>query len=225
MDVDAGIGKGEEMHGGERRVKGKTIAFASGTSSEVILNYVLKDAGLTTDDVTLVEMKVDGMTTALISGQIDAAATWSPNTVTLEQQLGDDYLVLGNNTDYSDKVAFPGSFVCLPEYADKNAEILERFAAALDKGKVYRAANIDACAKLLADKLGLPEDTLLQSTDEGDWQGSADAIGHTDTIMGYYKAQQQVFIDNGRIEAEVPVTDYVLEDVITAGDELYETIK
>ena len=100
-----------------------------------------------------------------------------------------------------------------------------RPAAALDKGKVYRAANIDACAKLLADKLGLPEDTLLQSTDEGDWQGSADAIGHTDTIMGYYKAQQQVFIDNGRIEAEVPVTDYVLEDVITAGDELYETIK
>lgn len=43
--------------------------------------------------------------------------------------------------------------------------------------------------------------------------------------MGYYKAQQQVFIDNGRIEAEVPVTDYVLEDVITAGDKLYETIK
>lgn len=216
-----------KSHGIEKAsdLKGKTIAFASGTSSEVILNYVLKDAGLTTDDVTLVEMKVDGMTTALISGQIDAAATWSPNTVTLEQQLGDDYLVLGNNTDYSDKVAFPGSFVCLPEYADKNAEILERFAAALDKGKVYRAANIDACAKLLADKLGLPEDTLLQSTDEGDWQGSADAIGHTDTIMGYYKAQQQVFIDNGRIEAEVPVTDYVLEDVITAGDKLFETIK
>ena len=56
-----------------------------------------------------------------VSGQIDAAATWSPNTVTLEQQLGDDYLVLGNNTDYSDRIAFPGSFVCLPEYADKNA--------------------------------------------------------------------------------------------------------
>ena len=65
-----------KSHGIEKAsdLKGKTIAFASGTSSEVILNYVLKDAGLTTDDVTLVEMKVDGMTTALISGQIDAAA-------------------------------------------------------------------------------------------------------------------------------------------------------
>ena len=67
---------------------GKTVGVASGTSSEIILQYVLKDAGLTTDDINTVEMDVSGMTTALISGQIDAAATWSPNTVTLEEQLG-----------------------------------------------------------------------------------------------------------------------------------------
>lgn len=202
-------------------LKGKTVAVASGTSSEIILQYVLQDAGLTTGDITLTEMKVDGMTTAMIAGQIDACATWSPNTVTLQEQLKDNYLVLGTNTDYSDKVAFPGSYICLPDYAEKNAEILQRFAAALDMGKVYRAAHIDDVAKLLADKLGLPEDTLLQSTGEGDWQGAADAIGDTDKIVGYYKAQQKVFLDNGRITAEVPVSDYVLEDVITAADKLY----
>ena len=202
-------------------LKGKTIAVASGTSSEIILNYVLKDAGLTTDDVTLTEMKVDGMTTAMIAGQIDACATWSPNTVTLQNQLGDDYLVLGTNTDYSDDVAFPGSYICLPDYADSNAEILERFGAALDMGKVYRAAHIEEVAKLLSDKLGLPEDTMLESTGEGDWQGAVDAIGNTDKIMGYYEAQQKVFLDNGRIEKAVDVTEYVLEDVITAADKLY----
>lgn len=206
-------------------LKGKTIGVASGTSSEVILNYVLADAGLTKDDVTLTEMKVDGMTTAMIAGQIDACATWSPNTITLKEQLGDDYLELGNNTDYSDKVAFPSSYVCLPDYADSNEELLERFEAALDMGKVYRAAHIDEVAKLLADKLGLPEDTLLQSTGEGDWQGAADCIGDTDKILGYYKAQQQVFLDNGRITSEVPVEDYVLSDVITNGDKLYEENK
>lgn len=206
-------------------LKGKTIAVASGTSSEVILNYVLADAGLTKDDVTLTEMKVDGMTTAMIAGQIDACATWSPNTITLEERLGDDYLVLGTNTDYTDKVAFPSSYVCLPDYADSNMEVLERFGAALDMGKVYRAEHIDEVAKLLADKLGLPEETLLQSTGEGDWQGAADAIGDTDKILGYYKAQQQVFLDNGRITEAVPVENYVLSEVITEGDKLYKENK
>lgn len=206
-------------------LKGKTIAVASGTSSEVILNYVLADAGLTKDDVTLTEMKVDGMTTAMIAGQIDACATWSPNTITLEELLGDDYLVLGTNTDYTDKVAFPSSYVCLPDYADSNKEVLERFEAALDMGKVYRAEHIDEVAKLLSDKLGLPEETLLQSTGEGDWQGAADAIGDTDKILGYYKAQQQVFLDNGRITEAVPVENYVLSEVITEGDKLYKENK
>ena len=85
--------------------------------------------------------------------------------------------------------------------------------------------HIDDVAKLLASELGVPEDTLLQSTGEGDWQGAVDAIGNTDTIVGYYEAQQKVFLDGGQIEAEVPVEDYVLTDVITESDELYETIK
>ena len=183
---------------------GKTVGVASGTSSEIILQYVLQDAGLTVDDINTVEMDVSGMTTALISGQIDAAATWSPNTV---------------------EVAFPGSYVCLPEYAEENHDVLVRFGAALDKGKVYRNEHIDDVAKLLASELGVPEDTLLQSTGEGDWAGAVDAIGNIDVITGYYEAQQKVFLDGGQIEAEVPVEDYVLVDVITESDELYETIK
>ena len=216
-----------QSHGIEKAadLKGKTVGVASGTSSEIILQYVLADAGLTPDDISMVEMDVSGMTTALISGQIDAAATWSPNTVTLEQQLADNYLVLGTNTDYSDKVAFPGSFICAPDYAEKNEEILVRFGAAIDKAQVYRAAHIEDIAKKLAAKLNVPEDTLVESVGEGDWQGSADCIGNTDIIKGYYEAQQKVFLDGGKIESAIPVEDYVLLDVIKQSADLYEKLK
>lgn len=203
---------------------GKTVGVSSGTSSEIILQYVLRDAGLTMDDINPVEMQVSGMTTALLSGQIDAAATWSPNTVTIANELGDNYLVLGTNTDYSDEVAFPSSFVCLPDYAEENAEVLARFGAAIEKAQVYRAENIEEVATLLADELGVPEDTLQQATGEGDWQGAADAIGDNETILGYYRAQQKVFLDNGTVEAEVPVEDYVKTDVMDQAYEIYQTI-
>ena len=170
-------------------------------------------------------MDVSGMTTALISGQIDAAATWSPNTVTIQEQLGDNYLVLGTNTDYSDEVAFPGSYVCLPEYADENAEVLARFGAAIAKGHVYRAEHIEDVAKLLASELDLPEETLLQSTGEGDWQGAVDCQGDTDTILGYYQAQQQVFLDAGTVTEEVPVENYVKTDIMDEANTIFEEIK
>ena len=196
------------------QLAGKTVGVSSGTSSEIILQFVLRDAGLTMDDINPIEMDVSGMTTALLSGQIDAAATWSPNTVTIEEQLGDNYLVLGTNTDYSDEVAFPSSFVCLPDYAEENAEVLARFGAAIDKAQQYRAENIEEVAKLLSSELDVPEDTMVAATGEGDWQGAVDCQGDTDTILGYYTAQQQVFLDNGTVEAEVPVEDYVKTDIM-----------
>ena len=203
---------------------GKTVGVSSGTSSEIILQFVLEDAGLTMDDINAVEMQVSGMTTALIQGQIDAAATWSPNTVTIEQELGENYLVLGTNIDYTDRAAFPSSFVCLPDYAEENAEILARFGAAIEKAQVYRAENIDDVASMLAGELGVSEDTMLQATGEGDWQGAADAIGDNETILGYYEAQQQVFLNNGTVEAEVPVEDYVKTDIMDQSYGIYETL-
>ena len=190
-------------------LKGKTVAVSSGTSSEIILQFVLQDAGMTMDDIETVEMNVEGMTTALLSGQIDAAATWSPNTVTIEQALGDDYLVLGTNNDYTDQAAFPSSFICTPEYAEANQDILVRFSQAILKAQVYRAANIEEVAKTLASDLDAPEDTMLLAVGEGNWQGAVDCMGDFDTIRSLYQAQQQVFLNNGTITEEVPVDNYV----------------
>ena len=181
----------------------------------------LKKAPLTMDDITTVEMNVEGMTTALLSGQIDAAATWSPNTVTIEQSLGDDYLVLGTNNDYTDQAAFPSSFICLPSYAEENQDILVRFSQAIMKAQAYRAANIDEVAETLAGDLEAPVDTMLLATGEGNWQGTVDCMGDIDTIRGYYEAQQQVFLNNGTVTEEVPVDNYVLFDVMQAAYEAY----
>ena len=134
-------------------LKGKTVAVSSGTSSEIILEQALARAGMTMDDINTVEMTVDGMTTAMISGQIDAAASWSPNTVTLQNALGDNYVDLGTNADFLDSAIFPSSYICTPEYAEANHDILVRFAQALDKAHDWRAAHPEEMAKLLAKGL------------------------------------------------------------------------
>ncbi len=202
-----GIEKAEDL-------KGKTVAVGSGTSSEIILHEVLSRAGLTLDDVNTVEMTNDGMTTAMIGNQVDACAAWSPNTVILKEAMGDNYLKLGGNADFLDEAIFPSSYITTKDYADANRDILVRFATALNKAHDYRNANQEEMAKLLAAKLDAPEDTMVQSIGEADWDTITKICGDMASIKTVYETQQKVFIENGRITEEVPAENYVLFDVM-----------
>ena len=200
---------------------GKTVAVSSGTSSEIILQQALARAGMSMDDINTVEMTVDGMTTAMVSGQIDAAASWSPNTITLQNALGDDYVDLGTNADFLDTAIFPSSYICTPQYAEENHDILVRFAQALDKAHDWRAAHPEEMATLLAQELDAPEETMLAAVGEADWQTITEVCGDMDAIKTVYETQQGIFLNNGTITEEVPVENYVLFDVMQAAYEAY----
>ena len=197
-------------------LKGKTIAVSSGTSAEIILNLALSSAGLTQDDVTLVEMDANGMVSAMVSGGVDACATWSPSTLTIANALGDKALTLATNNDYVDQVTFPSSFITTEEFANANHDVLVRFSRALLKAQDYRAANIEEVAKWVAKQCKADEQTMLDCVGEGNWlTGEFIAQGLKDgTVKNYYQNQQKVFIDAGRITEEVPVEDYILFDVM-----------
>ena len=185
-------------------LKGKTIAVSSGTSAEIILNLALASAGLTQDDVTLVEMDANGMVSAMVSA------------LTIANALGDKALTLATNNDYVDQVTFPSSFITTEEFANANHDVLVRFSRALLKAQDYRAANIEEVAKWVAKQCKADEQTMLDCVGEGNWlTGEFIAQGLKDgTVKNYYQNQQKVFIDAGRITEEVPVEDYILFDVM-----------
>ena len=197
-------------------LKGKTIAVSSGTSAEIILNLALSSAGLTQDDVTLVEMDANGMVSAMVSGGVDACATWSPSTMTIANALGDKALTLATNNDYVDQVTFPSSFITTEKFANENHDVLVRFSRALLMAQDYRADNIEEVAKWVAKQCKADEQTMLDCVGEGNWlTGEFVAAGLEDgTVKSYYENQQKVFIDAGRITEEVPVEDYVMFDVM-----------
>lgn len=218
---------GNRSHGIETAadLKGKTVAVSSGTSSEVILQQALKKAGLTMDDINRVEMNVEGMTTAMIGNQIDACAAWSPNTITLQDALGDNYVDLGHNAEFLDSAIFPSSFISTTSYAEQNHDILVRFAQALNKAHDYRLAHQEEMAKLLADKLDAPEDTMIRALGEADWETITKVCGDMDEIKSIYEIQQTIFVDSGRLPEAVPVDNYVLFDVMQEAYDAYAAAK
>src|SRR5437868_1152426 len=59
-------------------LKGKKVAFESGTTSDLLINYALKENGLTLADIEHVPMGASEAGLALISGRVDAAVTYEP---------------------------------------------------------------------------------------------------------------------------------------------------
>lgn len=204
-------------------LKGKTVASTAGTSAEIVLNLVLSTAGLTQDDVKVVEMDANGCVSAMISGQVDACATWAPSTTTIKEQMGDNCLSLGSNGDFVDTVTFPGSFICTEEYAQEHEDILVRFGQALLKAQDYRAPHIEEVCGWLAKEIEADDATILATKDSGEWlTGEFIVKALADgTIKNYYDSQHQVFVDGGRIPEKVPVENYVLFDVMQKACDAY----
>ena len=221
----AHVGNGDRVmalksHGIETAadLAGKTVGYASGTSSEAILQKTLASAGLTIDDINAMEMEPSGIVNAMVSGSLDACALWSPSTLAVQEELGDDVIELADNLSFSDSSASVSSWICMADYADENYDNLLRFTRALYKAKDYRAdeANAEQISQWIAEECALDFDTVYSQRGDAEWLTSDEMMAEINdgTIEALYKSQQDGFIASGDVESEVPVSDYVMFDLM-----------
>jgi ABC-type nitrate/sulfonate/bicarbonate transport system substrate-binding protein len=136
-------------------LKGKRIAYTAGTGSEVYTAALLKNAGLTKDDVMLVNLQPQAMLPALASGSIDAFNSWEPHISNAKKALGSGAVGIDTKGIYSETF----NIVVAKDFLSKNEVLLEKFLAALIDAEAWMKAHpkdaIDVVAKATNIK---PED-------------------------------------------------------------------
>ena len=199
-------------------LKGKKVGYSSGTSSEMILKYALEEGGLTMDDIEAYEMEVSSLVSSMISGSIDACAAWSPSTKTIIDSAPEDIYTMCSNVTFSDRSVSPASWIVLSGYYEKNADTVLRFTRALYKAMDFASQpeNFEQVAAWVAEQCGTDVEAALAQTGDAAWPSSAEIVSGAQDgkIEGYYKVQQDAFLASGAVESEVPVSDYVLFDVM-----------
>ena len=199
-------------------LKGKTVGYSAGTSSEAILQKTLASAGLSMDDITAMEMDASGLVGAMVSGSLDACALWSPSTLVVREQCGDDAVTLANNLTFADQSASVSSWIVMEKYAAENEAILERYLRALYNAKDFRANpdNARQISEWIAAKCGLDVETVYNQRGDAEWLTSAEMLEliTSGEMEALYKSQQNGFIASGAVEGEVPVANYVMFDLM-----------
>ena len=218
------ISNGDALIGGPgistvEDLKGKVVAYSSGTSSEDILRNALTAHNMTMDDIQAMDMDAPSIVTAMMSGGVDACATWSPNSLTILEGM-EGTTKLADNMTFSDTTVSLASWIATPKYLEENRDVTVRFVRALMKAMDYAAdGNYEEVAQWCATKAALDYDTMYNQRGDADWLTGKEVVdGVADgTVKGYYELQQKNLLDGGSITEEdvCPVEDYVDFDLMT----------
>jgi sulfonate transport system substrate-binding protein len=184
------------------QLKGKKIAYGSGSSGNYNLLTVLTKAGLTTKDVTLVNLQPAEALAAFTTGAVDAWDIWPPYVQQVVAQDGARVLATGASygSPYSFEVA---SKAAVADPA--KAAAIKVYLATLDKAYVWAATHPAAWATAWGKASGLPASVMNVAA-------KVDATTPVPVTSGTVASEQNLvdqFFAAGLIPTKVDISDYI----------------
>lgn len=140
-----------------KELKGKKVAVVKGSFAHHLLVLVLKNNGLSVDDIQFINMTQADIATALAKGDIDAGAIWEPLITRLEDQGVAKVLVDGTGIKKGLLV-----IVANNSFAGKNPELVNAFLKAYQRGSEFIKANPQEAARLIADEVKVSPEQLVK---------------------------------------------------------------
>jgi sulfonate transport system substrate-binding protein len=185
-----------------QQLKGKKIAYGSGSSGNYNLLTVLTKAALTTKDVALVNLQPAEALAAFTTGSVAAWDIWPPYVQQVVAQDGARVLATGSGygSPYSFEVA---SKAAVADPA--KAAAIKVYLATLDKAYVWAATHPSAWAVAWSNASGLPASVMNAAA-------KVDATTPVQVTSGTISSEQNLvnqFFAAGLIPAKVDISDYI----------------
>jgi sulfonate transport system substrate-binding protein len=162
------------VKGDLKSLKGKKIAASFGTINHLYILALLEKAGLTPNDVTLVNTPPPDMTVALLSKGIDAFSAWDPwPIVALTDVPGAVQVIRGG-----DAISYLGFNVGMRGWVEKNGATVEKFLAAVSEADKWMRTNPKQAAQVATRwipglKLAVAEEAMQFNIQQADRRLSA----------------------------------------------------
>src|SRR3984957_1771681 len=187
-----------------QQLKGKKIAYGSGSSGNYNLLTVLTKAGLTTKDVSLVNLQPALALAAFTSGSVAAWDIWPPYVQQVVAQ--DGARVLATGSAYGSPYSFEVASKAAVANPDKAAAI-KVYLTTLDKAYVWAATHPTAWAAAWGKAAGLPASVMNVAA-------KTDATTPIAISSATVSSEQNLvnqFFAAGLIPNKVNISDYITE--------------
>jgi len=196
-----------------QQLKGKKVAYASGSSANYNLLTVLGKASLTTKDVNLVNLQPADALAAFTSGSVEAWDVWPPYVQQVVAQKGARIIATGSayGNPYSFEVASKAA-VADP----KKAAAIKAYLTILNKAYVWAATHPDQWGAAWAEASGLPVSVMVQAAK----LSATKPVAITDDTITSEQGVVDKFFAAGLIPNKVDMKGYITDqfnDSVAAG--------
>jgi NitT/TauT family transport system substrate-binding protein len=195
-------------------LKGKTVGVPFGTSGDMLLRLALRDAGMTVDDVQLIDMSPSTIVSAFVSGNIAAAGIWYP-FVGIIREHAPDMIELAKNDDFFPATTFPSVFITRNDLAAHNPGLVRKVVAVIKEAQDLRAADLQGTLEATAKLIGVPVGQLATEADYGRRMTAAELVKLTKdgTVNGWFATLNDLFKTFGRFDKPLDPRAYYLGEM------------
>lgn len=136
--------------------KGKKVAVDTSGVSYFFLLQVLKEAGLTKDDITVINTEPSAAASAYQTGNVDIAVTYAPYLKEAAEAVKDGRIIYDSSKM---PTAIIDMYIFDSAYVEKNPEAVQGFVNGIFKGMAFLKENPEEALKISAVALDVkPED-------------------------------------------------------------------
>lgn len=133
---------------------GKKIGVSRGTSAEFFLGRFLQLNGIDEQDITKVDLKPDQLYDAIVNGDVDAVITWEPRVFLIENELGDNGLVMPAQSGQR----YYWLLITSDDFIEDHREAIERLIRAIDEAGQFVIYHPEEAKAIIKNTLGYDEE-------------------------------------------------------------------
>ncbi|MCX4832256.1 aliphatic sulfonate ABC transporter substrate-binding protein [Streptomyces sp. NBC_01016] len=190
-------------------LKGKRVGVPEGTSGDMILNIALAKAGMTTKDITKVNMDPSTIVSAFSSGKIDGAGFFYPAIDTIRKKVPGLHEIASTKDT---KDSFPTAFVAgnkVPEA--KNKKVIKVLQQAND----WRQEHPEETIKLTAKMLQVTEAQAKADASHVETLSTKDLVAKTKSgeVDTWLKDLGDFFVRNKQLDDNTDPGKYYVADL------------
>lgn len=138
-------------------LKGKKIAYATGSYAQHLLAILLDQEGLTLDDVESINLAAADQPSALANGEVDAIVIWEQYISKLTSEGTAKVLADGTGVKRGNMVTY---FVT--GYAKEHPLVVQAYIKALNRADELIASDPDAAAEAIAEDFGVDKELMIK---------------------------------------------------------------
>jgi len=180
-------------------LRGNRIGYTAGTGGEVYTLALLTKAGLSPNDVNLVNLRPQEMIPALTSGSIDAYNTWEPHIYNGIKALGSKAVELDTKGIYSETF----NIVTTTDYLKQKPAVLENFIRALLDAEGWMRNNQEDAITLVANAVNIERNDLAAI-----WNDYVYEVALDQRTLDILKTHAQWRLDSGNHPPGATMPDF-----------------